>query len=376
MMLSRRLLLAAIAVTGGSVSVGSSDVQAQSSPRCYLAFIHGSGDKFHDEDAFSSETIARYWSADGTDASSFVYYAARLWAGDRACLTVRVGYDGNQQWWHERAAGKVAATLNDFIKRHDIPDGRMVLVGHSMGGVVARYVVNNGVPHSPYYNEYAGNDARMNYDLVRRKTAHIISMQSPHAGTQAADALYGQADHRFTRGSAGVVKLFDLHDTTPASSVLTRAYMEAAGAPGGEMADGGRDLTIYTIAGLDSGEASGTGMSADGDLDLSWILLCYKKGARNSWGALCRWDPWNFNTVAGDGLVEHASAQGRWMRASPNGRAQASGAWQNWLDVNHNHNHGRYDVLSAPITDHLRGGRTTFWLGSYVGSYRPGVEPL
>jgi hypothetical protein len=373
---SRRLLIAAIAVTGGSVSVASKDVHAQSSSRCYMAFIHGSGDKFHDEDAFSSETIARYWTSDGSDGNSFVYYAARQWAGDKACVTVRVGYDGNQQWWHERAAGKVAATLNDFIKRHAIPDGRLVLVGHSMGGVLARYVVNNGTPHSPYYNEYAGNDARMDYDLVRRKTRHIISVQSPHAGTQAADSLYGQADHRFTRGSAGVVKLFDLHETTPASSVMTRAYMEAAGAPGGEMADEGRAVTIYSIGGIDSGSASGTGMSADGDLDLSWILLCYKTGARNSWGALCRWDPWNFSSVPGDGLVEYASAHGRWMRASPNGRAQVGGAWQWWLDVVHNHNHGRFDAHSAAITDHLRGVSTSFWLGSYVGSYRPGVEPL
>lgn len=228
----RRLLLAGIAVTGGSVAVGSSDVQAQSSGRCYMAFIHGSGDKFHDEDAFTSMAIARYWSADGSDGQSFVYYAARMWAGDKACVAVRVGYDGNQQWWHERAAGKVAATLNDFIKRHSIPDGKLVIVGHSMGGVLARYLVNNGVPHAPYYNEYVGNDARMDYDLVRRKTAHIITLQSPHAGTQAADALYGQADHRFTRGSAGVVKMFDLHDTTPASSVLTPGVHGSGRRPG------------------------------------------------------------------------------------------------------------------------------------------------
>ena len=66
-----------------------------------------------------------------------------------------MGYDGNQQWWHDRAAGKVAASLNDFIKQHTIPDGKLILVGHSMGGVLARYVVNNGVPQAPFYNEYA-----------------------------------------------------------------------------------------------------------------------------------------------------------------------------------------------------------------------------
>lgn len=152
--------------------------------------------------------------------------------------------------------------------------------------------------------------------------------------------------------------------------------MEAAGAPGGEMGDDGRVTTIYSVAGVETGELSGMGTAADGDLDLAWILLCYKKGARNSWGALCRWDPWNFNTVAGDGLVETASAHGRWLRGSPNGRAQVSGAWQTWLDVHHNHNQGRFDTLSAGIVDHRRSTRSNYWLGSYVGSFRPGVEPL
>jgi hypothetical protein len=31
----------------------------------------------------------------------------------------------------------------------------------------------------------------MDYDLVRRKTAYVVTVQSPHAGTQAADASTG-----------------------------------------------------------------------------------------------------------------------------------------------------------------------------------------
>ena len=199
----------------GGVGLKSAQAQTPGS-RCYMAFIHGLGDKFDDEDAFSSETIARYWTSDGSTTNSFVYYAARSWAGDKGCINVRVGYDGNAEWWHERAAGKVAAILNDFIKRHSIPDGKLVLVGHSMGGVLARYLVNNGMPHSPFYNEYLGSDPRMDYDMVRRKTAYIISVQSPHTGTQAADALYGDADHTFTDAGAAVVNLFGLHEKTAA----------------------------------------------------------------------------------------------------------------------------------------------------------------
>jgi hypothetical protein len=370
----RWLIAAAIAGMGGAGGLATNKVSAQieeGSGRCYMAFIHGSGDKFHDEDPSSSQAIAGYWSSDGSDGNSFVFYAARLWAGDQGCVSLRVGYDGNQQWWHERAAGKVAATLNDFIKRHSIPDGGLVLVGHSMGGVVSRYIVNNGMPHSPFYNEYHWLDGRMDYDLVRRKAGNIITVQSPHAGTQAADALYGDADRAFTSAGAAVVNLFDLHDKTPASSVLTRSYMEAAGAPGGEMADESRTVPIYTIGGTETGDGAGLGTEADGDLDLAWILLCYKKGARNSWGAACRWDFWNFKATPGDGLVEHQSGHGRWLRGSPNGQSTIAGTLRPWLDVIHNHNQGRFDALNAGIVDHRRGVRTNFWLGSYVGDHRP-----
>ena len=66
-----RLLFAAIAVTVGSGGMGSKSAQAQTpGTRCYMAFIHGSGDKFHDEDAFSSEAIARYWTPDGVLVSA------------------------------------------------------------------------------------------------------------------------------------------------------------------------------------------------------------------------------------------------------------------------------------------------------------------
>src|SRR5687768_12448885 len=94
------------AVMGGCL-FGSSRAFAQAAP-CYMAFIHGSGQNFHDEDPRSSTALEHYWAKDGAVFNSFVYYAARQWAGEAGCRIWRVGYDGNQSWWSERAAGRVA----------------------------------------------------------------------------------------------------------------------------------------------------------------------------------------------------------------------------------------------------------------------------
>ena len=340
--------------------------QAQSPP-CYMAFVHGSGENLFDEaGGESSAAIERYWQADGRIDTSFMTGMAHA-----GCVTWRIGYDGNQQWWSDRAAGRVASSLHDFIDKYQIPDGALTLVGHSMGGLVVRYVVNSGTPAAPYYNEYMVIDPRMDYDLVRRKTARIITVQAPHVGTQSADALFGHADHNVTNGGANVIKVLGWRGITNATGVMTRSYMEAAGALGGEMGDEAREVPLYTVSGFDTGVGSGTGMDDDGKLDLAWILLCYKRGAANSWGAACRWDVWNFQATFGDGLVEQRSGHGLWLRGNANGAVGISGARQPWLDVVHNHNHGRYNAHAAEIRDLLSHSSTVERLGSYVGSHLP-----
>jgi hypothetical protein len=382
----KRFALAALAavfvVVGGgrqALTPGPGEARAAGG-RCYMAFIHGSGDNFFDENPRASareSPLSRYWSSDGSNFNSFAYYAARVWAGEQGCLVWRVGYDGNQQWWSDRAAGKVAASLHDFIDQNNIPDGKLILIAHSMGGVVARYVLGNGAPQAPYYNEYAWQNARMDYDLVRRKTAYLITLQAPHTGTQAADSLYGDADHGLSNGGGNIAKLFNIKDPTPATSTMTRAYMEAAGALGGEMADEGRLVNIYTVSGGSTEDESGTNTDTDDDLSLAWVMLCYKRGAANSWGAACQWDVWNFETIPGDGLVERRSGHGQWLRpggsGGPNGAPLISGALQPWLDITHNHNHGRWDDLIAPIVDYVALKMGQHYLGQYVGANRPGV---
>jgi hypothetical protein len=144
--------------------------------------------------------------------------------------------------------------------------------------------------------------------------------------------------------------------------------MEWMGVNGGEMGDVGREIMMYTIGGLTTGDGSGRGMEADDDLHLAWIFLCYTTGAANGWGATCQWDFWNFEDTPGDGLVENASAHGLWLRGSPNGRPDIAGAHIAWLDVKHNHNQGRYDALYTLVVDRLLNRRVNSYLASYIGN--------
>jgi pimeloyl-ACP methyl ester carboxylesterase len=344
--------------------LGVSAGAAQAS--CFVAFVHGSGEDHHDEPA-GAEAINRYWSSDGSSASSMLDGLART----SGCFVWRIGYDGNQQWWSDRAAGKVAASLHDFIDAFAIPDGGLTLIGHSMGGLVVRYVVNSGSPAAPYYNEYTWMNDRMDYDLVRRKTGRVIALQSPLTGAQSADALFGKADHRLTNAGADVIKILGWRGITNATGVMSRPYMEAAGSPGGEMGDEGREVPLYTVGSYALEDGSGIGMDDDDKLDAAWGLLCYKRAAVNSWGAGCRWDVWNFQSTAGDGLVERSSAHGLWMRGNPTGTGGILGARRAWLDVLHNHNQGRYDALSAEIRNLISAETRVARLGSYMGDHLP-----
>ena len=143
---------------------------AQAASPCFVAFVHGSGEKFDDQSP-APESLENYWTPDGSSWNSFTYYAGRQWDQDRGCIIHRVGYDGYAEWWSDRAAGRVAASPNQFIEDNQIGDGQLVIIAHSMGGVVARYLINSGVPGAPYYNEYAWLDPRMAYDLRGRGRA-------------------------------------------------------------------------------------------------------------------------------------------------------------------------------------------------------------
>jgi pimeloyl-ACP methyl ester carboxylesterase len=313
---------------------------------CYVALLHGSGPDLHDQDG-SSPAMEHYWNPSGDPARSLAAQARSPKSLEGRCVVGRIGYDGSAQWWHVRAAGRVARSLHDFIDAHRIADGGLILIGHSMGGLVARYIVDNGAGEAPYYNEYGGVDARMDYDLIRRKTAVIITVDTPHTGTEAADALQGASDHVLANGGVALLLALGMVRDSPANSSLTRAYLEAAGAPAGEMADGGRVVPIYTVAGISPRPRVDTlPTRADRRLDLAWSMLCRQRGAINLWGVACRWDFWNDPFVPGDGIVTRSSAHGLWTRGRPGGRPSIGGAHGQWLDLPENHSQGRYTAQS------------------------------
>src|SRR5262249_28149697 len=161
-----------------------------SAQRCFVAFVHGHGPNYQ---GASQQAIENgYWS-DPVDSgygtmqswSSFDYYAA----GRRGCVTTLVGYDGTQYFWD--AGASVSTQINAVIGAPNNigsqPGDQLILVGHSMGGLVLRWIMNNGVPGSPYY-QYNGD-----YANIVNHTHHFITVASPHSGTETADAVYGQA---------------------------------------------------------------------------------------------------------------------------------------------------------------------------------------
>ena len=64
-------------------------------------------------------------------------------------------------------------------------DAHVVLIGHSMGGLVARHLLTNppvddvpfGVPER----------TRDDIDRIRDRTLYLITLGTPHEGSQAAD---------------------------------------------------------------------------------------------------------------------------------------------------------------------------------------------
>lgn len=313
--------------------------------------------------------MERYWNPARRPELSFAAQAGSPGAIAHHCHLLRIGYDGSQPWWHIRAAGRVASVLHDFLSRAAIADGELIIIGHSMGGLVARYIVNNGEPDAPYHNEYVERDPRMDYGLVRRKTRAVITVAAPHVGSEAADALYGGADHAFANVSAAVLLGLGAMRESAANASLTRTYLEAAGRPGGEMADDGRTIPILTVAGTgdwesDDRAASANATRADRRLGWAWSLLCHRRGAVNLWGLLCGQSGREPQERAGDGVVELASAHGRWTRSVGQGGGTIAGPLRSWRDVRENHSQSRttaqsYELIralvaSAPTPEEMR----------------------
>lgn len=350
-----------------------------SAQRCFVAYVHGRGNDYRG--ASQDYLEADYWSL-GNTYSSATYYGAQV----RGCTVLRVGYNGHAAFWDSSAAGTAADQINAFITQNNIQPGELILVGHSMGGLVVRWILNNGVPNAPYYN-YGGR----NYAQIVSRTHHAITIQSPFMGTEAADALYGQADSFYANSLASVTEFLGLTSADSASLYMTRQTMHDASA--GWIGDGGRVTRIYTVSGFTTYGGSGNGEHNDDLLEIAWGGICNRSHWVNLY--VCGEDRYE----EGDGLVEEPSAyglfrhydSGSWYLAYLDAgwvtdSSTISGARTDWLRVEHNHQQGRHDQLSARIrncTQMSCGERssqssamtTTSWVSSYMGQYIRSLAP-
>lgn len=371
----RGAMAAVLAVLGGgcAVELGGRDDElaseryaAEAERRCYVAFVHGRGE---DRTGWSQAQLETYWAPDADgDGASDPRYSLTAWAAEeRGCRVFRLGYDGSAAFWSERAAGRVARDLAAWIDAEEIGPGELVLVGHSMGGLVVRWIVNQGVPGSAYFDQGGAPYAR-----VAAVTRDAITIQAPHAGTEVADSLFGEADTWYARRVADVVDLFGIEEGDEAARYMRRVEMEYAGSSGGWMGDAARTIPLRTISGFSTFDGAGNWvrwMNEDYQLALVWGAICHRAHAINAY--VCREDAGE----AGDGLVEELSGAGYLMRDGAfEGRQwragrPIAGARVDWLRVEHNHHQGRFDWHAAEIRDRSSGTTTRAWLGSYVGDH-------
>jgi hypothetical protein len=406
---------------------------------CYIAFVHGSGT---DDSAFRGPQYSTGWSQEARPGKfspqymcgdsdsqegywlpsneslndSFSFRAGRQHMSDaQKCMVWRVAYDGKNLTFAESAM-QVATELTNFIGRYNIPAKKLVIVTHSMGGLVGRFMLNNAEPTAPYYWPF--------FATVASRTKSMITVQAPHAGAQVADQLWGESDHSVSEifGTVAQSKFLlrsNAQSKTRARESMRRVYVERAAGGGGWMADHLRSTKLYLIAGYSS-EPELSGENSEDDQHLSMVAqgLCYKNGPYNNDGALCSnfglvasgacagaalvgaitggvtlnpllffgslaaggacWlavgSIYEVNIVPSDGFVETLSALGTWQRSNASfnvikGVSPMQGNTVPWAVVGHNHTQARFDKISRGIQIlNASQGQPTL-VDSYLGSF-------
>ncbi len=320
---------------------------------CYIVYIHGKGAD-QSPGVMTDAQRRGYWSPDGAESSNdFVRYSRG------GCTTLVAGYNGAAAFWDDDAAKRVADQINAFITTYNIGDRELRLVGHSMGGLVLRWILNNGVAGSAYYNYHSANYAR-----IVQKTDYAITVATPHLGSEAADAVYGTSDTlcgNFVGWIAGIIG-----ERNNATMYLRYLNLEYASARGSWFQDAGRTRTIYTMATRTWNQGSSI---SDIGLNAVWDCL----------GNVGHWYLFTSDTP-GDGLVTEKSGMLRYERSGSNTDGGYWGyfSWSkdewvggsrvDWVRISHNHNHVRYDDTYASYSNQLKGVTGSSWPGSYIGS--------
>ncbi len=148
------------------------------------------------------------WSADASTWDEFVAVAARQAPAARRCKLYRFGYD-----WSQPITVSAARLAADLAGRPELLGRPVALVGHSMGGLVARTFA----------------EARPAGEERLAAVGAVITLGTPHHGSPAANLHWLAGESRYSL-LAGLIPLglVDLLDRIPA----TRA----------SRTEGGRDL--------------------------------------------------------------------------------------------------------------------------------------
>lgn len=140
-----------------AIVLSSFALMASASANQGIAFIHGTGQQ---SDAYND-----YWSGDFVNS-------VRQGLPNNSKYTV-TNCDFDQFMWAEAAAGCLANQLNSFIANENITS--LVLLTHSNGGNVVRWILSN-----PTY------DSR--YPSIINTTSKVIALAPSSLGTPLADA--------------------------------------------------------------------------------------------------------------------------------------------------------------------------------------------
>lgn len=353
---------------------------------CYVAFVHGKRNGKPTE-----AEVKAYWDPTPNDTASSFPQAAAVAPG---CKHVLVRYDGTQHF--VTAAKDVATQIASFVRANSIPSGQLVIVAHSMGGLVTRYILNNAVAQSFVHPDLG---------VVETATKYLITSQTPHFGSKGADVVAFEADGGLFGDAVSVVARV-IEGRNDASDGMRRVELEYASTLGGFMNDVLRAKRIYTVEGFrvgaDQGAAPATGPESanSAKLDLAWGSMCLKPHVVN--GNTCP-------AVSGDGLVEMLSAAGRFPRSgtwdgtrAPGGgkptnysaestagalgacqqanfpssliacrqwtkNAPMLGAYTRWLSWGGDHQQGAWDAWSTHTQNYLTGTVSNNKLGTYIG---------
>jgi triacylglycerol esterase/lipase EstA (alpha/beta hydrolase family) len=257
-----------------------------------LVFVHGKNGGLESTDSIR----VNYWTQEMIRASTRNYQARYL----------VVAYDGTQYYWDEGA--RISSQINAYLDQY--PNERLIWVCHSYGGINARWILCNSAPGSPYYNYRGANYARIN-----SATDYVITLASPHGGSEVADLGYTLQNSAFT---AWIVTLVD--NDSNSAEVLTSAHLQSASQTW--LRDSLRSKAFYTVAGTST-------------LNHAWHL--------NDYGL------WVLDVLApfsgsNDGLVAPWSAH------------YIGAPGYDWFNTSANHDHNRHNDSPA-------------YIGNVIGQY-------